>query len=192
MKKIAIISLFLAALTAAGMILPACESGTSYAELLDDENQAVNRFLLDHKVITNIPEDGIFEIGENAPYYQLDDEGNIYMQVLDPGTGAKAVDDQVIYFRFMRYNLMGYNGTMQGIAGEGNADNMAQQAESFRYNNYNDSKSSQWGSGIQYPLKWLNLGCDINLIIKSQYGWSSEIGNVQPYLYRIRYYPSML
>ena len=114
------------------------------------------------------------------------------MQVLDPGTGAKAVDDQVIYFRFMRYNLMGYNGTMQGIAGEGNADNMAQAAESFRYNNYNDSKSSQWGSGIQYPLKWLNLGCDINLIIKSQYGWSSEIGNVQPYLYRIRYYPSML
>ena len=69
---------------------------------------------------------------------------------------------------------------------------MSQAATSFRYQNYTLPSSSQWGSGIQLPLEFLPLGCEVNLVIKSQYGWTSEISNVQPFLYHIRYYKSMI
>lgn len=42
------------------------------------------------------------------------------------------------------------------------------------------------------PLNFLKLGCDVNLIVKSQYGWTSEVSYVIPYLYRIRYYKSQI
>ena len=61
-----------------------CEDGKSYADLLNQESKYVNSFLADHRVIGYVPEDSVFEHGKDAPYYQLDEEGNIYMQVIDP------------------------------------------------------------------------------------------------------------
>lgn len=183
------------AMMAFGLVtMQSCESGKSYAELLNDENKAVNRFLADHRVERSIPADTVFETGPDAPYYCLDDEGNIYMQVLNPGTGEKVKDDQVVYFRFMRYNLYYYPWTDEefDLIGEGNQDNMTESPTSFRFQNYTLPSSSQWGSGIQLPLEFLPLDCDINLVIKPQYGWTSEISYVQPYLYHIRYYKSQI
>lgn len=174
------------------MSFQSCESGRSYSELLNDENMAVNRFLADQWVIPGIPADTVFEVGPDAPYYQLDDEGNIYMQVLDTGAGEKVTDDQLVYFRFKRYSLSAYNGDIDALPSEGNQDDMSQSATSFRYQNFTIPSSSQWGSGIQVPLQYLPLGCDINLVIKSQYGWTSEISYVVPYLYRVRYYKSQI
>lgn len=174
------------------MAFQSCESGKSYSELLNEENIYVNRFLADQWVVTEIPSDTVFITGSDAPYYQLDDEGNIYMQVLDPGSGPKAEDDQVVYFRFMRYNLSYYNGDLSDCTSEGNQSDMSQSATSFRYNNYSLPSSSQWGAGIQMPLMFLPLNCDVNLVVKSQYGLSSEISYVIPFLYRIRYYKSQI
>lgn len=190
MKITSRILFFVAAVVA--MTFQSCESGKSYSELLNEENIYVNRFLADQWVVTEIPADTVFITGPDAPYYQLDDEGNIYMQVLDSGSGPKAVDDQVVYFRFMRYNLAYYNGDLDKCPSEGNQSDMAQSPTSFRYNNYNLPSSSQWGAGIQMPLMFLPLNCDVNLVVKSQYGMSSEISYVTPYLYRIRYYKSQL
>ena len=69
--------------------LSSCNDSKSYAELLQDENQAVNKFLVQHRVIEQVPENGIFEVGPDAPYYQLDEEANVYMQVLALGTDEK-------------------------------------------------------------------------------------------------------
>lgn len=186
---------YLAAATALAVAtLPSCESGRSYAELLQDENQAVNSFLVDQRVADAIPADSIFEIGPDAPYYPLDDEGNVYMQVLNPGSGEKVTENQMIYFRFTRYNLSRYAIGMDvtDLPSEGNNDNMTESPTSFRYQDFSIPSSAQWGSGIQMPLSFLRLGCDVNLIIKSQYGWQSEISYVQPYLYRVRYFKSQI
>lgn len=172
--------------------LTSCEDGRSYAEMLNDENKAVNRYLANQRVVTEIPADSVFEVGDGAPYYQLDDEGNIYMQVLSPGAGPKATEDQMVYFRFLRYNLSTYSNSLSDIPSEGNLNDMTKAPTSFRYQNFTLPSSSQWGSGIQTPLNFLPLDCEVNLIIKSQYGWTSEISQVQPYLYHIRYYKSMI
>ena len=34
--------------------------------------------------------------------------------------------------------------------------------------------------------------CEVNLIVKSQFGWTSEISYVQPFLYHIRYFHSQI
>jgi lipoprotein len=192
-----LISKFLAAVVLASLAaisFQACDKGKSYAELLNDENMAVNRFLSENKVVTSIPADSVFEVGPDAPYYQLDEDGNVYMQVLDPGSGEKVEESQLVYFRFTRYNLSYYaiGSNVLDLPSEGNNDNMTEAPTSFRYQDYNVPSSSQWGTGIQMPLTFLPLNCDVNLIIKSQFGWTNEISYVQPYLYRVRYYKSMI
>ncbi|MBD5255100.1 MAG: DUF4827 domain-containing protein [Barnesiella sp.] len=183
--------LMLVALMAA-IFSQSCEKGRSYSELLNDENRDVNRFLADQWVITEIPADTVFQIGPTAPYYQLDGEGNIYMQVLKLGDGGMAREDQMIYFRFTRYNLAYYNGDIANCPSEGNQDDLSQSPTSFRFQNYSIPSSSQWGSGIQLPLEFIPINSEINLVVKSQYGWTSEISYVVPYLYNIRYFKSQI
>ncbi len=170
-----------------------CSSNTSYAGLLDTERRAVNAYLANYRVIDGIPEDSVFEYGEDAPYYCIDGENrSVYMKVINPGdrTKHKVTDDQMIYFRFMRQSLNDlYNsGT---ATWDGNAqDVITTKPLSFRYNNFTLASSAQYGTGIQMPLAFLGIDCEVELIIKSQYGYTSEISNVVPYLYKIHYYES--
>ena len=103
---------FMIAVAAVGISTTSCNDTQSYAELLTDESKSVNYFLANQRVINEIPADSIFEEGADAPYYKMDDDGNIYMQVLKSGNlKDKAKNDQRIYFRFMRYNLSTYSST---------------------------------------------------------------------------------
>ncbi len=193
MMKIKNIAGSLMCVSAWAVCLQSCESGRSYAELLEDKKKSVNRFLLNQIVENAIPADTVFEVGPDAPYYQLDGEQNIYMQVLSLGDDGKPEDDDVVYFRFLRYNLNYYqDGDYTSLPSEGNQDNLTEAPTSFRFNNYSLPSSSQWGSGIQLPLNYIPLGSEINLIVKSQYGWSSEISYVMPFLYHVRYYRSQI
>jgi hypothetical protein len=72
--------------------------------------------------------------------------------------------------------------------GEGNDTDMSYLNAWFRMNNLQLESSYQWGSGIQLPLSYLPVDCEVNLVIKSQYGWYSETSYVIPYLYHVRYY----
>ncbi len=174
-------------------IMTSCRDTTSYADLLNDERHAVNSYLSNFKVVNEIPADTIFEVGEDAPFYRIDKDGNVYMQVLRAGDRKKDAPkkSQRIYFRYMRYNLnLWYdNGSWEG---DGNEKDMSLSPAYFLYNNYNDTETSLWGYGIQMPLPLLGLDCEVNLLIKSQYGVTAEISYVQPYLFHVRYFPSQI
>ena len=110
------------------------------------------------------------------------------MQVIDAGTpGNKVKDDELIYFRYTRYNLHYYDNGEFSYGG-GNEDDMSQANTSFRFGNYSLQSSTRWGTGIQQPLVYLPVDCQVNLIVKSQYGFTSEMADVQPYLFKLRYY----
>ena len=184
-----------AALATATMILSAglgsCSDSKSFAELLTEENHYVNNYLADQRVDNTIPTDTtfVFEIGPDAPYYRLDEDGNVYMQVVKPGTPGNYVeDDQIVYFHFTRYSLADYTDGQLPV-GDGNEEDMTYLNSWFRFNNYTLQSSYQWGSGVQMPLKYLPNDCEVNIVIKSQYGFYDETSYVRPFLHRIRYYP---
>ena len=196
---------FLALLAIALLILPACKDKESYADLLKDENQAVNAYLAGFPVIGSIPADSVFistqEIMETqglsreeaellTPFYRMDEDGYVYMQVVNPGlTDVKAEENQLIYFRFTRYNLKAWY-EYDTWNPSGNATDLGTNTTSFRYKNTTLQSTTQWGEGIQVPLDFLTLGCEVNIIIKSYMGPEDEITNVYPYLYKVRYFES--
>lgn len=182
-----LLAYILITITALGIV--SCSDNKSYAELLTDETKNVNAFLANQKVINEIPEDSIFEAGTDAPYYRIDETGNIYMQVIKYGNQEKAEDDQQVYFRYTRYNLSQYNATTGELPeGMGNSEDLEYEPTWFRFKNFTLTSSSQYGAGIQMPLYFLPLGSEANVVIKSQYGMTSEISYVTPFLYNIRYY----
>ena len=166
----------------------ACNDSKSYSELLNDEKVNINAFLANQRVVNEVPADSAFEIGPDAPFYRMDEEGNVYMQVLDRGDGERPVDDDVVYFRYIRYDLGDYANSDTLPNGGGNANNMESEPTWFRLNNYRITASSQYGMGIQLPMTYLNYNAKVNIVLKSQYGFVSEIALVTPFLYNISYY----
>lgn len=184
-----IITLLLMAVACLGFA--ACDDDASYTDLLNRESKNVNRFLADHRVIAEIPADTVFETGPDAPYYQIDPEGRIFMQVLDPGYGPKVKELQMVYFRFTRYNLSNYK-TGEEMEVDDSNDNAAWTGTFFRYGDTQLTSSTEHGTGIQAPLRFLPLNSRVNLVIKAEFGRPAEMSYVQPMLYNIRYYPSKL
>ncbi len=194
MKQLKLLSYII--IGAAATAFSSCEDTKSYAELLTDETYATNIFLADHVVVDAVPEDNKFitceEAGDLAPYYRLDEESDVYMQVVKPGTPDNMAEtDQTIFIRFTRYNLFNYDHGNLG-AGTGNDSDLTYGSSSFRFDNFQVTSSYQWGTGIQMPLKYVPIDAEVNVIIKSQAGMYSEIANVQPYLYKVRYFEAQI
>lgn len=182
MRKYTIMAALVAALA---FVFSACDNTKSYAELLSEEDMYVNNFLADNIVVLDIPADTVFEYGPDAPYYRLDDDGMLYMQVLDPGTkGNKVEYNEQIYFRYTRYALSAYS---DGKLPVGDGNNITLSPAWFRYANYSIQSSFTWGYGVQYPLIYLPVDCEVNIVIKSQMGPYEEQAYVQPYLWHLTY-----
>lgn len=185
--------LFFLLAIAVALTMASCNKGESYAQLLEKERQSVNAYLSNFRVVNEIPSDTVFEVGSDAPYYRIDPEGNVYMQVLKAGNrkSDRAKNSEKIYFRYMRYDL-NYWHTYGEMIGDGNENEMALSPTYFQYGNYSFAASAQWGYGIQAPLNLLGVDSEVNLIIKSQYGLSREISSVIPFLYHVRYFRNQI
>ncbi len=191
----------------AGVLFSACDDEESYADLLNAENQAVNSFLADYPVIPDVPADGDFitladvqaenpeltraEAINLTPFYRMDSDGYVYMQVINPGTGTEVTDNQLIYFRFTRWNLS-YVYKYGLWEGSGNSTDLGSNTTSFRFGNTTLESSTQWGEGIQEPLKYLSVDCEVRIVIKSYLGPVEEVASVYPFLYQVRYFPSKI
>lgn len=178
------------------MSLTSCDDDKSYADLLKDERKATNAFLSNYKVENEIPSDTIFktvkEYGDDAPFYRIDPDGNVYMQVVEADSKENRPEaDQTVYFRFMRLDLISLY--TEGVESwTGNAENMFADPTFFLFDNYTLDSSAQYGYGLQLPMKFVGINSTVNLLVKSQYGFTDEISYVVPFLYAITYYPSMI
>lgn len=187
------LKMLLLSLVAVTIGATSCSNNKSYAEQLADERVAVNLFLAGQRVVNDIPADTIFETGSNAPYYRIDEDGNVYMQVLsNTGLDARPKTDDVVYFRYMRYNVITWCVNNGDAAKVGNMDDMKNPSTYFLYDNYLVETSVQYGQGIQMPLQFVGVGSEVNLIIKSQKGLTDEVADVNPYHWHVRYYKSKM
>lgn len=177
--------------TLGGMVFSACSDSKSYSDLLKEEQKASNWYLAQHNVYNEIPADSVFEVGENAPYYRIDPDGYIYMQVLKVGDREIPKYGDQVYFTFTRYNIQTmYNNNTLKVEGEGNQDDFLNSVGDtyFIYGNYSVSSSMKFGSGIQKPLSYLGYNSEVNILLKSYYGFQSDNTTCIPFLVNTRYF----
>ena len=159
------------------MVLSSCDNGKSYADLLKEEDKAVKAFLAD-KIVINSDTLAV-------PYYRLDDDGNVYMQVLDAGIQDDRFEKgNDVNIRFLRVDLKALmNGENPDPVGNTNpADYIT-----IRFGETTLSSTTQYGTGIQYPMYFLGNECKVNLLIRAKLGFTAETSTVIPYLYTISY-----
>lgn len=170
-----------------------CDDSKSYADLLNEENQLVNAFLAQHRVEETWPGAENCEVGPDAPYYRVDEEGNVYMQVIKLGNGTFPTDNQHVCFSYRSYDLNYYVVGSDANPWTGNWDSPGNGSGQnyFIFNNFTIEQSSQYGTGIQIPVKLLGFDCIVNVVIKSQAGPSAYMSYVIPFLYEIRYDPQV-
>ena len=162
----------------------------TYEDMLNREHKAIESYLSNHVVIDELPAISDIQFGNDAPFYKIDKDCNVYMQVVSKGNGPAATNGERIYFRFTRYDLLYYykNGALSN--GWGNATDMGVGATFFNVGADNEA-TKQWGYGIQLPmLLGLPIDSEINLVVASKAGMINEIANVIPFLYNIRYFKS--
>lgn len=157
------------------------------ADLKKTEQRAIKAYLSKFDVVNVLPPLADIRVGSVAPFYKLDTQGTVYMQVVRMGTQPAATDGQTIYFRYMRYNLLSYLNNGMLPAGEGNLNSATQDVTSFELGSAAPS-TTQWGIALQMPLQ-LGLPADseVNLIVASEAGPPAEQTSVTPFLYNIRY-----
>lgn len=176
------------------LFLASCNKSESYSDLLKKEQKASNWFLAQHKVCNEIPADSVFIEGQDAPYYKMDDDGYVYMQVLKTGNRELPKTGATVYFTYTRWNIetMYINNTLKIDATDGNQDNFINYVGNtyFIYNNYSVSSSAEYGSGMQLPLSYLGYNSEVNILLKSYYGFSSDNTTCVPYLVNVRYFKS--
>lgn len=160
-------------------------------DLKKTEQRAMKEYLSKFDVVDELPTINNLQVGYVAPFYRLNPEGTVYMQVVKMGTAPAATNGEMIYFRFMRYNLLSYleNGVLP--QGQGNANDITESTTFFEVGSENPS-TTQWGSAIPMPiLLGLPVDSEVNLVVASETGPTSEISGVVPFLYNIRYYKSV-
>lgn len=183
-----ILTRFLLMLTL-GFAMTSCDDTESYSDLLNEQEKAVNWYLADQKVELELPADSVsFITGKDAPFYKLDEDGNVYMQVIDKGDlDDKVKNSDIVYFRFMRKNIRALYMDMEANW-EGNADDMGFSNTYFVYGNTLLNTSRQFGQGIQKPLQFLGYNSEVNLVLKSLEGFQEDETVCLPYIINIRYF----
>ena len=177
------------------IFLVSCSKTESYSDLLKKEQKASNWFLAQHKVCNEIPADSVFITGTDAPYYRMDDDGYVYMQVVKANPLKERIipkyGDQV-YFTYTRWNIdtMYSENTQTVAATESNQDNFLTSAGNtyFIFNNYSVNSSATFGSGIQIPVSYLGYNSEVNILLKSYYGFLSDNTTCIPYKVNVRYF----
>ena len=195
MKKL--VFLFLSLLTA-GSLFQACDNSKTYAEMLEDEKDAIKAFIRDSS-ITVISQtefyrnDSTTDVNKNE-YVQL--ASGVYMQIIDKGSTNLAdtvkPNDRILV-RFSEYSLMDKVVTLSNL-------DYVEVVDEFNYRVTSSSIAGQFTQGMMLyygpavpagwlvPLDYVRDGACVKLIVPSKMGHSSAMQSVYPYYYYIQKY----
>lgn len=209
MKKL--IFLFLSVI-AAGSLFQACDNSKTYAEMLEDEKNAVNKFIKDSAInvisLEEFERDTITDLSRNE--YVAFSNG-VYMQIVDRGNADDPEDTfaniNVICARYLEKNIASNELTCFNVVLPEyiNASDYYRSPLTFRYVNENSSAygivlstpldydylwtANSYGTAIPggwlLALPYLRDNAHVRLIIPSKMGHSISQQNVIPYYYDI-------
>lgn len=193
MKKL---TLFFLALLAVCVAFQACDNTKTYAEMLEEEKDAIKAFIQDSSIVVISQsefhaKDSVTDVSKNE-YVQL--ASGVYMQIVDKGSTNPAdtiKPNDLILARFEEYGLIG--GTYLSNLSDPTI------VDEFRYTVTSSSIAGIFTKGYMLraygsstvPAGWLvalgyiRNGAHVKLIVPSKMGHSSAMQQVYPYYYDI-------
>ena len=194
MKKL---TLFFLSLLACGLAFQACDNTKTYAEMLEDEKDAIKAFIRDSS-ITVISQTEFYRNDSTTKeneYVQL--ASGVYMNIVNKGSTNLAdtvkPNDQILV-RFSEYSLMDKVTTVSNLG-------YAEVVDEFNYRVTSSSIAGQFTQGFMLnyygpavpagwlvPLDYVRDGACVKLIVPSKMGHSSAMQSVYPYYYYIQKY----
>jgi len=207
MKKLGILLMMVFGL---GLIFQSCNDGKTYAEMKEDEREAIKRFieLNDIKVIDEdqfAEQDSMTNVAANE--YVLFEENGVYMQVVERGGGDLLEDGRhEILVRYLEERIV-EDGTADTLS-LNTIQNLYPHPDQFILTKEKNSLSASFSnSGAMYgthssayvpsgwllPLNYLKVGREISnrskikLIVPHSEGTATASGQVFPCYYEITY-----
>lgn len=195
MKKLTLLFL---ALLACGIAFQACDNTKTYAEMLEEEKDAIKAFIRDSS-ITVISQtefynnDSTTDVSKNE-YVQL--ASGVYMQIVDKGSDNPAdtvKNGDEVLVRFSEFSLIGQTITLSNLG-------YSEVVDAFNYRVTSSSIAGQFTQGFMLyygtsvpagwlvPLSYVRDGAHVRLIVPSKMGHNTAISEVYPYYYDIRKY----
>lgn len=182
-------------LMGAAAAFTSCDDNKTYAEKLADEKDAIKKFVAEQKITSiTVSEEQLEEYQADAnswapgklhfkegEWYKFDD--NLYMRVNNYGDTTNMYinmnfPDIVIRFDSC-YNLLTYDDLSSPHFG-----NEASTSAGWLLAGWNAVYPSVYGSGLDFPVRYLGAGGNVSLIVPSKLGMSSDTQNVIPYFYK--------
>ena len=192
---------FIFALMAVSAIFCACDETKTYAEKMEEEDNAIEAFIRDSS-ITVISQsefyanDSVTDVSKNE-YVQL--ASGVYMQIVDKGSENLADTirpNEVVLVRFSEYSLYDKMVTVSNLE-------TPYMVDEFRYTVTSSSIAGIFSTttvGAMYyyygsttvPAGWLAAlayirdGAHVKLIVPHKMGHDRALSNVYPYFYDLR------
>lgn len=196
MKKLVLLFLSLLAFNFA---FQACDDSKTYAEMLEEEDDAIAAFIRDNdiQVISQTEffnNDSTTDVSKNE-YVQL--SSGVYMQIVDKGSDNLAdtvKNNNEILVRFMEYSILDKDTSLSNL-------NAVETVDAFKYTITSSSIAAIFTQGYMYsvygpsvpagwlvPLPYVRDMAHVKLIVPSKMGHSTAMQYVYPYFYDIKKY----
>ena len=197
MKKLLLLFFILLAV---GFSFQACDDTKTYAEMLEEEDDAIADFINKEgiKVISQtefFDNDSVTDVEKNE-FVQL--SSGVYMQIVDKGSDNPAdtvKNNDLVLVRFMEYSLLDKDTTLSNLP-------LPYLVDEFKYTASSSSIAGIFIQGLMYmaygytavpagwlvPLPYVRDKAHVRLIVPSKMGHQSAMQYVYPYYYDITKY----
>ena len=197
MKKLLLLFFILLAV---GFSFQACVDTKTYAEMLEEEDDAIADFINKEgiKVISQtefFDNDSVTDVEKNE-FVQL--SSGVYMQIVDKGSDNPAdtvKNNDLVLVRFMEYSLLDKDTTLSNLT-------LPYLVDEFKYTASSSSIAGIFIQGLMYmaygytavpagwlvPLPYVRDKAHVRLIVPSKMGHQSAMQYVYPYYYDITKY----
>lgn len=185
---------------AVGFSFQACDDTKTYAEMLEEEDDAIADFINKEgiKVISQtefFDNDSVTDVEKNE-FVQL--SSGVYMQIVDKGSDNPAdtvKNNDLVLVRFMEYSLLDKDTTLSNLT-------LPYLVDEFKYTASSSSIAGIFIQGLMYmaygytavpagwlvPLPYVRDKAHVRLIVPSKMGHQSAMQYVYPYYYDITKY----
>ncbi len=180
----------------------ACDDTKTYAEMLEDEDNAIEAFIRDSNITvisqsTFHNNDSVTDL-DNNEFVQL--ASGVYMQIVDKGVDDPTdtiKNNDIILVRFYEYDILNQYVSYSNL-------DITYMVDEFRYTStsysiagiftggyYMTSSSGSMNTAVPagwlVPLEYVRNQAHVRLIVPSKMGGTIGMQNVIPYYYDIKY-----